>query len=309
MINNNAMSFNDNDVEIVTGGIKFSFFDEDKQNDYLPVGPSVDLLDGDKPKRKKRESSTSVAKSNNQVITETLQSYSDTNEMLKQTVTQLDILAIEAKKDLDVIRAAKTLKGKYNYASLITGNLSQILSTKVAAIREINSSIRISNDLDYKKLKDIRATENQDDDKYIMDLYNAFIMNPNTQNTGTNILGPSTSQMTISGNGIVRSNEDVMDQGYNNYINNRTPEQNMVRFESNPNVKEVLLYDQLTGAKHFAVMDMTTNQVIDNVPTFDDAIFLPGTTVDVRNKIARNIDINKTFPLVILNEDKRFDEY
>jgi hypothetical protein len=229
--------------------------------------------------------------------------------MLKQTVTQLDILAIEAKKDLDVIRAAKTLKGKYNYASLITGNLSQILSTKVAAIREINSSIRTSNDLDYKKLKDIRATENQDDDKYIMDLYNAFIMNPNTQNTGTNILGPSTSQMTIQGNGIVRANEDAIDMGYNNYINNRTPEQNMVRYENNPNVKEVLLYDQLTGSKHFAVMDVSTNQVIDNVPTYDDAIFLPGTTVDIRNRIARNIDINKTFPLVILNEDKRFDEY
>lgn len=309
MNNTNALSFNNNnnEVQVVSGGVKFSFFEESKSkaNAPLPLGPDDIVVD--KTARKKRTPSDS--KNNQQVITETLDSYNETNNMLKQTIAQVDILSSEVKKDLDSIRNAKTLKGKYQYSSLLTGNLSQLLSTKVAAIREINSSIRISNDLDYKKLKDIKATENQDDDKYIMDLYNAFIMSPQNQGNGASVLGPTTSQMTFNDpNGIVRADGGT-DDAYNHFRNNMTPEQNMVRYENDPNVKEVLIYDQATGAKHFAVMNVVTQEVIQNVPSYDDAIFLPGTTIDVRNRIARNIDINKTFPLIIVNEDKRFDEY
>ena len=49
-------------------------------------------------------------------------------------------------------------------------------------------------------------------------------------------------------------------------------------------------------------MDMTTGQVINGLPT-RDPMFLEDTTIDLRNKIAKNINLNETYPVVVINNE------
>ena len=65
-------------------------------------------------------------------------------------------------------------------------------------------------------------------------------------------------------------------------------------------IKDVLVYDQATGNKYFDKVDRSGN----SVPGIErrDAMFLEDYTIDTRNKIARNVNLNDTIPLVILNE-------
>ena len=50
------------------------------------------------------------------------------------------------------------------------------------------------------------------------------------------------------------------------------------------------------------MMDLSTGQVIENVPVYDQSI-MEDTTLDVKNKIAKNINLNETFPIVVLNDN------
>ena len=87
-----------------------------------------------------------------------------------------------------------------------------------------------------------------------------------------------------------------------------TPEVNRMILESNPNIKDVVVYDQATGNKYFDVIDMTTKQSVPNVPVRDQ-MFLEDCTIDTKNRIARNVNLNEIYPLIILNEGKPFGDY
>jgi hypothetical protein len=113
--------------------------------------------------------------------------------MLRETLVQIDALSSELVQEFNSVRASRTMKNKYNALTNISENIGSLLSSKIAAIREINSSISKSNDLDYKKLKDLKAAQGaMDDDKYIAELSN-IKMNPSFQNE------KSTSGMTDEG--------------------------------------------------------------------------------------------------------------
>ena len=203
------------------------------------------------------------------------------------------------------------MKSKYNYISQLSGNLGMMLSTKVAAVRELNNSIKNSNELDYKKQKDMDAFNNQNNDLAIQNLYNAFISNPANQGiAGKTALGPTTMDMSVAGStNIVRvGGDNSLDNAYQNFKSNMSPEVNRMILESNPNIKDVVVYDQATGNKYFDVVDMSTNQSVPNVPV-RDAMFLEDCTIDTRNRIARNVNLNEVYPLIILNEGKPFGEY
>ena len=49
------------------------------------------------------------------------------------------------------------------------------------------------------------------------------------------------------------------------------------------------------------MMDVVTGAVIPNVPVYDP-MFLEDTTLDLKNKIAKNINLNETFPIIVINE-------
>lgn len=243
-------------------------------------------------------------------------SYSQTTNMLHDTLQQIDSLACELKEEFDTIRHNRTLKNKGMLMSSLAENVTDLLNAKVSAIKEINNCINKANDLDYKREKDRKSSEVvMDDDKHIMDMYNSFIRNPMTGDN-MNLLGPTpinTTVNSINGESIMRSPivsaaqkagmdaEGPVDIGYLNYINRLTPEQNMMFYENDPNVKTVVVFDAQTGNKFFQVMNIATGQVIPNVPVLDNR-FMEDTTLDVANKIAKNNNLHQTYPLIIINE-------
>ena len=185
-----------------------------------------------------------------------------------------------------------------------------MISNRISTIKEINNCITKANDMDYKKYKDKEAAQSSmNDDKYISDIYQAFISNP--QNNAPQYQMPMVDP-AIMGSGIVRANitqdalnnpnQPIMDAGYLQYVANMTPEQNMMRYEGNPDIKQVVVYDAQTGAKFFQVMNIRTGEVIPNVPVYDQ-MFMEDTTLDLKTKIAKNINLNESFPIIVLNDN------
>ena len=318
--------------EIVTGPINgeksakkgglFTIVDETPTNKMtIPVDPSVPDVVKEQKKRsgskKKAEGTngTAIVKANEgtESVSGTVEdaptaySYFETNMMIRDTINQIDTLNSELMTEFESVRHNRTMKNKYNVLVGLSENIGSLIGNRIQAIKEANNSITKSNDLDYKKLKDAKAAMAAvSDDKYIADVYQALISNKQV-NPAEHMMAPINSA-TLYGSGIVRA--DAMDAqpgvpvdyGYMNYVANMTPEQNLMRYEGNPNVKQVVVFDAQSGAKFFKMMDLSTGQVIENVPVYDQSI-MEDTTLDVKNKIAKNINLNETFPIVVLNDN------
>lgn len=301
--------------------LTFGSLSEDKgvpMQDITPVGESLQP-DEMRPRRGRPKGSTNKKKmpdgneivladesSNNydntlpmyQSNQSYIETYGETNNLLRGSIGQIDQLQSEVKTELDNVRLSKTLKRKYDYISMLSSTASTLISTKVSVIKEMNKVITDSHNLDLKRMKDLKVTENQvDDDKHIMDMYQAFISTPvgNAPN-----LGPSMVDMTLMTgvNNMVRA--DIGNDSYIDYSQNVSSTQNMMRLEQNPDVKTVVVYDASTGRRWFDVMNIRTGESIPNVNK-PDAMFLEDTTIDVRNQIARNTNLDLTYPLIVLN--------
>lgn len=237
----------------------------------------------------------------------TAYTYMETTGLLRETLNQIDSLNSELMQEFTAVRHNRTMKNKYNTLVGISENVGSLLSNRIAAIREINSSISKANEMDYKKAKDLKAAmADQNDDKYIADLYKSYISNP--MNVAPQVQMPNVDP-AIFGSGIVRAdlgNNDPaaggnVDASYLNYLSNLSPEENLMRYEGNPSVKQVVVFDAASGNKFFQMMDLSTGQVIPNVPVYDQ-MFMEDTTIDLDNKIAKNINLNESFPVVVINE-------
>lgn len=308
---------------IKTSGHKFFSVVKEGSNEKtvsIPVDPVVPDMEKKKrgrPKKQNTESSNEmiVRVDDNEVqkVSGTVEeyptaySYMETNNLLHETLGQIDSLNTELMQEFNSIRHSRTMKNKYNVLVGISENVGSLINNRISVIKEINATITKSNDLDYKKEKDRRAaTAAIDDDKYIADLYKSFIQNP------INVApSPQVPQIdpAIFGSGVVRADlksgdynsNNPVDVSYLNYMSNLTPEQNMMRYEGNGNVKQVVVFDAATGNKFFQMMDVSTGQVIPNVPVYDQ-MFMEDTTLDLKTKIAKNINLGETFPIVVINE-------
>lgn len=239
----------------------------------------------------------------------TAYTYMETTGLLRETLGQIDSLNGELVQEFEAVRQNRTMKNKYNVLVGISENIGSLIGNRIQAIKEINNSITKANDLDYKKLKDVKAAQAvMNDDKYIADVYQALISNQ--QNLPANYNMPPVDS-SLYGSGIVRTNITdsqmvnngvPMDVGYLNYIANMTPEQTLMMYEGNPNIQQVVVYDAASGAKMFKMMDISTGQVIENVPTYDETI-MEDTTLDIKNRIAKNINLNETFKIIVINDD------
>lgn len=230
--------------------------------------------------------------------------FQETNAILRSAIMQLDMGLAAIQNDIEEVRSAKTLRNKYNHLSLLQGNMGTFISNKISAARELNNTITKCNEMELKRYKEIKAgaAAEQDDDQRIMDMYKAFISVPANNNTpGYGPLGPSMASMTLSSPNILGNDLGTVDSQYAQYMSNLTPSQNMMMLESNPNVKQVVVYNQETGARYFEVMDLSTGQVVPNAEKHD-AMFLEDITIDQKNKVARNINLGETYPLVIVGE-------
>ena len=232
-------------------------------------------------------------------------SYDETNNMLRYSIAQIDTISNDVKNELDNVRKSKTLKGKYKYISDLCATASSLISTKVSAIREINSSTTNSLKLELQRAKDNKASammNQQDDDKYIADLYNAYIntpVNAGASSVFTN-MSPTNNPALIGGIPINTSSMSE-EQNYQNYLQNMTPEQNRMLIGDNPNIETVVVYDPNTGDKSFDVIDTSTGIPVPNYPR-PDPILLDDTIIDFQSGIASNSNLGQNWKVVVLGD-------
>lgn len=224
--------------------------------------------------------------------------YQETTNILRSAIMQLDGAMTDLQSDIQEVRQSKTMRGKWQYLPNMQKSLSDMISNKISAARELNNTISKCNEFEMKRYKEVHAVEaasNRDDDQRVMEMYKAFVSTPVSQNPFPNV-----SQMAVSGS-PTQIQPIGIDTGFDNYINNLTPQQNNMYIESNPNIQQVVIYNQETGARYFDVIDMTTGQSVPNAEKHD-AMFLEDTTIDLKNKVARNVNIGETYPLIIVGQ-------
>ena len=240
--------------------------------------------------------------------------YQETDAILKTAIGQTDVLINDVASDLTKIREAKAMTNKYRYITDLSGTMSALISTKINAAKELNNSISRANDMEYKMQKELKAMEStKDDNKAIMDMYNAFMSVP--VGTYKPQLGPSIQDVTLPKNtnlstiDIITSQMNAnSDPGYQQYLANMTPEQNRMRYENDPNIQTVVVYDQSSGRKWFDVIDMRTGASVPNVAKPDEFL-LDDTRPDIANGVARNSNINMTYPLKVVGERSSLYDY
>lgn len=223
--------------------------------------------------------------------------YAETNNILRSAIMQLDSSMAQVQEDIDYVRHAKTLRNKYQYLSLLQGSMGTMIANKISAARELNNTISKCNDFEMKRYKENKASaSNIDDDQRVMEMYKAFVNTPVSSSPFPNV-----SQMAVSGSPVMATALGNQDDNFTNYMNNMTPAQQTMYLEGNPNIQQVVVYNQETGARYFDVIDMTTGQSIPNAEKHD-VMFLEDVTIDLKNKVARNVNIGETYPLVVIGE-------
>lgn len=222
--------------------------------------------------------------------------YEETTEALKAAIVQLDMGLNDMQTDIQQIRSSRTLKRKYDYLSMMQGNMGQFINNKISALREINNSITRCNDFELKRMKELKLTENaKDDDKAIMDMYNAFVSMPVSSGVQ---LGPPVQDISKMGRSINTSTgPNGSDPGFANYMSNMSPSEILMMYENDPDVQQVVMYDETTGAKWFEVMNTRTGEVIKNADKHG-SIIMDDTVLDLNNNIAKNINIGESYPIV-----------
>lgn len=303
------------EVKVIAGGIP-----DFTKIGSIPIEQPVVNNDSEKKTRKprspkKKESGDVVTVDTTPIVESSyISSYDETNTIIRQTVAQLDTLAGELKHDIDTMRNTKSIQKKYDYLNGMNANMASLLSTKINAIKEMNNSINKSNELDYRKSKDMQVIASQDQDKAIFDLYNAYVSMPGGDTSRFNQIAQN---LLVTNTGVdvydtispvVTTNGEVVDPGYQKYLETMTPEQKLMRYESNPNVQQCVLWDSNTGAKRFAMIDFETNKEIPGVPVHGEVV-MEDTTIDERNGIARNVHINETYPLIDINKNPQYNGY
>lgn len=233
-------------------------------------------------------------------------SYNETNNLIRGAIMQADELNAEIKQDIDAVRSSKTIKNKFTYLTNLTASASSLISTKIAAIKELNSTITQAHNLELNRMKALKLNESDaNDDMKMMDIYSAFINTP----IGTYAPpAPTIQDLTLgvnNPNSTISAVEMVNPAAANGAL---SPEQNRMRMEANSNIQTVVRYDQSTGQRYFDVIDSNTGVSIPNYPR-PDAFLLEDTTIDIHSRIARNRNINTVWPLVLDGSNTMITEY
>lgn len=260
------------------------------------VAPVVET----KPKRGRpaRKEPMYEVKNKDSEVSDYEESYYETNALLKGTIGQIDMLNNDIAQELKVIKQSKTLKKKYDYISELTSTSSNLLGQKISAVRELNNSINSIHNLELKRMKELKLNEDDgDDDRKMMDMYNAFINTPIGINQ-PQMFAPSAIDVTMQNNSsinMITAQDD--DPGYNNYINNLTPQQKKM-YNDKTNIKVCVIYDPDTGFREFKNINMDTMQEVPGLE-LPSPTFLEDTQINLKTGIARNANLNLNYPLIV----------
>lgn len=291
----------------------------------VPTSPVQAMIPVDTKKKKKKkvdketgiitvdpnESDVPEVVSSKAIVESTVygDTYAETTGITYGVIAQADELLRDCKQELDFIRSQRNMKGKYHYLNATVTSMSSLLSTKLAAIKEINSNIKNINDMEYRRYKDTRMLDATDDNKAIMDAYSAFISAP----VGApQYKLPTTVDITGGLDGIIRADypADVqknMDAGMAQYLGNLTPEENLMLIDNNKDIEEVIIYDESTGAKRFQWINSKTGEFLTNLPPSSD-LTISDFTVDLKTRTARNTNLNMIKKVIVKN-DSAFSKF
>lgn len=270
------------------------------------ANPSVQAPKRGRPPKKKTIAGVEVIVPDNAQDDSTKQlheSYEETTGVLRTTILQIDQLAAEVNKELQDVRSSKTLKGKYMYVSNMASVLGTLLNSKVSAAKAINDTITTAHKLELQRIKDLGLNKQEvNEDKAIMDMYNAFMSAP----AGTGMMLPPTmaDMVSPSAMAMVRPDGSVASIGAEAPLNHV---QLAMRYEHNPNVKTVVVYDAATGRRWFDIQNIQTGESIPGLQRPDE-MFLNDTYIDTSKGIARNANLDQIYPLVVVG-NAEFSKY
>ena len=290
------------------------FFMDGNNNVNLPIYPEAEQNVPKKRGRKKKVTGEGVEIVTAEEVSTNLpmcmsnepysDTYQDTNLLLHNTVREIDELYGTIRGDIESIRGNKTIKNKFDNISKLAGTEGALLSTKIAAIKELNKSKTDSHNLELNRMSKgmAMAGQQQDDTKIISDMYNALIQTPIGAG-GANPFGlPSGQDMTL-GTGLVTGSLAPGDMGYAQYMSNPSPEQATIMAANNPNIKTVVIYDEYAPVGQnvrFEIIDSSTNMPVPNVPR-PDPMFLADLKIEPSLGIATNNNLGQTYDLIMVN--------
>lgn len=248
--------------------------------------------------------------------------YIETNKQLDSAIQQLDILGAKITANLLQVEQSKTLKGKYNYINEMTATASNIISTKIGAIKEKNKTINDINNMELRRLKELKLNESDEsDNQKMINLYDAFVNTPVGVGGGmSGMLAPSMAAMTINGgapdmggnNQAIQSitlqnglQDDIEQQRWASQL---SPAENRMILEAQGVMDTVVMYDNATGNRWFEVIDRNTGQPIPNVEKPDNSTIFE-LDINTRGGFAKDPNRKVTYPLIVLNGDANILEY
>ena len=300
-----------------------AFVKESKDYKEHTIDKVVAEVVEDKPKRKKKNEvvkggSTSIAPANApennnlnflQSDISYMTAYQETNEQLDSAIKELNMLGSEVMGELVKVKSSKTLKNKYNYINDMTATVTNIISTKIGAIKEKNKTINDVNNMELRRMKELKIdTSQEDDNARIANLYDAFVNTPIGTYGGQNILGPSLADMTLMG-GAPDMNRMAIGNDQAQWEQGLNPAENRMLLEAKGLVETVVFYDQTSGNRWFEIVDKNTKQPVPNVEKPDDS-YIWELDINVNGGFAKDANRNVIYPLIVVNgQDQSILDY
>lgn len=298
-------------------GFNFSFFYSDEAN----IKGNGSATEADLEKKAKRSTrkpadATTLAVVNpkpedlaNNTNIPYIATYNETDNLVRGTIIQIDKLSSDIASDIDKIRSSSSMKGKYTYITNLSTASASLISSRLNAIKELNSTITNAHNLELKRSKDLKSMEleKKNDDARMMDMYSAFINTPmGMYDNKLNM--PTIPDMMVGVNDPTAGIKGVSMQGGGIETGQVSPEQIRMRMEGNSNIEEIVVFDPSTGRKWFDVIDKSTGQSVPNYPR-TDSFMLEDVSVETRAGIAKNRNIDKVWPLRVVGSSSVLDEY
>lgn len=222
------------------------------------------------------------------------ESYEETNGMLKGMIMQIEGLQGELKQEFNDIRLSK-MRGKYQYLTDISTTISSLSSTKLSAIKELNSVISKCHDMELKRTKELKIDATGNDDAAVMSLYENIINTPRQQ-LEAGFIPPRLETGDIPLMVQPQGGMDIFQPAVTS--EQFTPEQNRMIAESNPDIKTVVVYDPKTECREFIAMNVKTGQIVQNI-SLPDPFLLEDMNLNFQTGVARNSNLNMNFPLAV----------
>ena len=293
--------------------IKFNpeaFISESENNDLvisMPVEEPVSSKGTKKRSSKKKDievvESIPIPQTSMSYIQENIPyqvAYNETNQQLDHAIHQLNALGADMMADINMVRSSKTMKNKYNIVNDLTENAVSIINAKIAAIKEKNKTINDVNNLEIRRIKELKLNaSNEDDNTRIANMYHAFVNYPMSQ--GPSVLGPNVQDVMFNNGPVADMTRYSMGMddtaAWQNSLN--PAEQRMV-LEAQGKIETVVVYDESSGNRYYSVVDKNTRQPVQNVETPDDSTIY-NLDINVNGMYAKDVNRNVTYPLVVIN--------